>query len=255
MKLSITAAKTYLRIALLIAVLPIISIIVGAVATKTGLLDWKLGFGLLTFRGPPMIAMLSVATGVIGLVVALLAGIKELWLRAAAPLVVTLAVMGGFMGLKSAVTSVPPIHDVATDWSEPLTFSEAVMASRGAGTNAVLPDPLAPDRKSRVADLNAKACPEAKPAVLAEAPAAAHDKVKAALVAVGLTIVTDDASTGRIEAVATSRLYGFKDDVVARIRAKDAGTQVDFRSVSRVGMSDLGANCKRITAIRAALLK
>ena len=73
MKLSITAAKTYLRIALLIAVLPIISIIVGAVATKTGLLDWKLGFGLLTFRGPPMIAMLSVATGVIGLVVALLA--------------------------------------------------------------------------------------------------------------------------------------------------------------------------------------
>jgi uncharacterized protein (DUF1499 family) len=74
-------------------------------------------------------------------------------------------------------------------------------------------------------------------------------------VAVGLTIVTDDASTGRIEAVATSRLYGFKDDVVARVRAKDAGTQVDFRSVSRVGMSDLGANCKRITAIRAALLK
>lgn len=254
MKLSITAAKTYLRIALLIAVLPIISIVVGAVATKTGLLNWKLGFGLMTFMGPPMIAMLSVATGVIGLVVALVAGIKDLWLRAAAPLVVTLVVMGGFMGLKSVATSVPPIHDVATDWSEPLTFSEAVMASRGAGSNPVVADPLAPD-KSRVADLNAKACPEAKPAVLAEAPAAAYDKVKAALVAVGLTIVTDDAATGRIEAVATSRLYGFKDDVVARVRAKDAGTQVDFRSVSRVGMSDLGANCKRITAIRAALLK
>ena len=254
MKLSITAAKTYLRIALLIAVLPIISIVVGAVATKTGLLDWKLGFGLMTFRGPPMIAMLSVATGVIGLVVALMAGIKDLWLRAAAPLLVTLVVMGGFMGLKSVATSVPPIHDVATDWSEPLTFSEAVMASRGADSNPVVADPLAPD-KSRVADLNAKACPEAKPAVLAEVPAAAYDKVKAALLAVGLTVVTDDAATGRIEAVATSRLYGFKDDVVARIRAKDGGTQIDLRSVSRVGMSDLGANCKRITAIRAALLK
>jgi len=254
MKISMTAAKTYLRIALLIAALPILSIVVGAVATKTGLLDWKLGFGLLTFRGPPMIAMLSVATGVIGLVVALMAGIKDLWLRAAAPLVVTLVVMGGFMGLRSVATSVPPIHDVATDWSEPLTFSEAVMASRGAGSNLVLPDPLAPD-KSRVADVNAKACPEAKPAILAEAPAAAYDKVKAALLSVGLTVMTDDAATGRIEAVATSRLYGFKDDVVARVRAKDAGTQVDLRSVSRVGMSDLGANCKRITAIRAALLK
>ncbi len=254
MKISITAAKTYLRIALLIAVLPVISIVVGAVATKTGLLNWKLGFGLLTFKGPPMIALLSVATGVIGLVVALMAGIKDLWLRAAAPLVVTLVVMGGFMGLKSVATSVPPIHDVATDWSEPLTFSEGVMASRGAESNPVVADPLAPD-KSRVAELNAKACPAAKPAVLAEAPAAAYGKVKAALLSVGLTLVTDEPATGRIEAVATSRLYGFKDDVVARIRAKDAGTQVDFRSVSRVGISDLGANCKRITAIRAALLK
>jgi fatty-acyl-CoA synthase len=254
MKISITAAKTYLRIALLIAALPILSIVVGAVATKTGLLDWKLGFGLLTFRGPPMIAMLSVATGVIGLVVALMAGIKDLWLRAAAPLVVTLVVMGGFMGLRSVATSVPPIHDVATDWSEPLTFSEAVMAARGAESNLVLPDPLAPD-KSRVADVNAKACPEAKPAVLAEAPAAAYDKVKAALLSVGLTVMTDDPATGRIEAVATSRLYGFKDDVVARVLAKDAGTQVDLRSVSRVGMSDLGANCKRIIAIRSVLLK
>ncbi|MCX8499800.1 MAG: fatty-acyl-CoA synthase, partial [Caulobacteraceae bacterium] len=158
MKISITAAKTYLRIALLIAVLPVISIVVGAVGTKTGLLNWKLGFGLLTFMGPPMIAMLSVATGVIGLVLALMAGIKDLWLRAAAPLVVTLVIMGGFMGLKSVATSVPPIHDVATDWSEPLTFSDAVMTSRGSDSNPVVADPLAPDKKSRVADLNAKAC-------------------------------------------------------------------------------------------------
>lgn len=255
MKLSIATAKTYLRIALLIAFLPVISIVVGAVATKTGLLDWKLGFGLLTFRGPPMIALFSVATGIIGLVVALIAGIKVLWLRAAAPLVVTLVVMGGFMGLRSVATSVPPIHDVATDWSEPLTFSEAVMTARGTGTNPVLADPLAPNKKSRVADLNASACPAAKPVVLTEAPAAAYDKVKAAILSVGLTLVTDEPATGRIEAVATSLLYGFKDDVVARVRPKDDGTQVDFRSVSRVGMSDLGANCKRITAIRTALLK
>jgi fatty-acyl-CoA synthase len=254
MKISITTAKTYLRIALLIALLPVISIVVGAVATKTGLLNWKLGFGLLTFMAPPMIALLSVATGIIGLVLALMAGIKDLWLRAAAPLVVTLVVMGGFMGLKSVAGSVPPIHDVATDWSEPLTFSETVMTSRGADSNPVVADPLAPD-KSRVADLNAKACPAAKPVVLAETPASAYGKVKAAVLSVGLTLVTDEPATGRIEAVATSRLYGFKDDVVARIRAKDAGTQVDFRSVSRVGISDLGANCKRITAIRAALLK
>jgi len=48
--------------------------------------------------------------------------------------------------------------------------------------------------------------------------------------------------------VAETRWFGFRDDVVARIGAN----QIDFRSVSRVGQSDLGANAKRIEALRAA---
>jgi uncharacterized protein (DUF1499 family) len=52
-----------------------------------------------------------------------------------------------------------------------------------------------------------------------------------------------------IEATATTFWFGFKDDVVLRIRPTANGSIVDVRSVSRVGQSDLGANAKRIRAI------
>ena len=40
------------------------------------------------------------------------------------------------------------------------------------------------------------------------------------------------------------------DDVVVRVQpAADGGTQVDVRSISRVGQSDLGANAARIGEI------
>jgi uncharacterized protein (DUF1499 family) len=42
-------------------------------------------------------------------------------------------------------------------------------------------------------------------------------------------------------------LFGFRDDLVVRISAEEGkGTRVDVRSKSRVGMSDLGQNAKRI---------
>ena len=50
----------------------------------------------------------------------------------------------------------------------------------------------------------------------------------------------------RIEAVDTTLLYGFKDDVVVRIRSDAGGSRMDVRSVSRVGHSDLGVNAARI---------
>lgn len=52
---------------------------------------------------------------------------------------------------------------------------------------------------------------------------------------------------GRIEATATTRWFGFKDDVVIRIVPSAVnGSRVDIRSVSRVGLSDVGTNARRI---------
>jgi len=57
-----------------------------------------------------------------------------------------------------------------------------------------------------------------------------------------------------IEATATTRWFGFKDDVVIRVSAMpDGGSRVDMRSVSRVGRSDVGTNARRIQAFLSEL--
>ena len=71
----------------------------------------------------------------------------------------------------------------------------------------------------------------------------------------GWVVDRNDATTGVIEAHATSFWYGFTDDIAIRVRRlpDDSGTTIDMRSVSRVGLSDLGANAKRVRAYMRAL--
>ena len=64
-----------------------------------------------------------------------------------------------------------------------------------------------------------------------------------------MDIVALDANAGRIEAVATTAWFGFKDDVVVRVSNNAGGSKIDIRSVSRVGRSDIGKNAERIREI------
>jgi hypothetical protein len=59
--------------------------------------------------------------------------------------------------------------------------------------------------------------------------------------------------TGSIHAVAFTPLLRFPDDVVVRLEESPEGTRVDMRSVSRMGMHDLGQNARRIKAFLADL--
>ncbi|MBU3919983.1 MAG: DUF1499 domain-containing protein, partial [Alphaproteobacteria bacterium] len=71
----------------------------------------------------------------------------------------------------------------------------------------------------------------------------------AALAAVeskGWTVVLAEPEEGRIEATETSYWFGFKDDIMIRVRSEEGGVRIDVRSASRVGLSDLGANAKRV---------
>ncbi len=79
-------------------------------------------------------------------------------------------------------------------------------------------------------------------------PEAAFEHALETARAMGWEIVASDARAGRIEATATTFWYGFKDDVVIRVRPMATGSRVDLRSVSRVGQSDLGKNAARIRA-------
>ncbi|MBT5105400.1 MAG: DUF1499 domain-containing protein [Porticoccaceae bacterium] len=62
-----------------------------------------------------------------------------------------------------------------------------------------------------------------------------------------MKISSKDASILQFEAQTITPLFGFVDDIVVRIAALDEhSSTIDIRSVSRVGVTDLGANAKRI---------
>jgi len=104
-----------------------------------------------------------------------------------------------------------------------------------------------------IAVLQRAAYPDVQPVQLTEAPGVAYTRALRAAESMGWTIVAADSLEGRIEATATTTWFGFKDDVVIRLRAEGAGTRLDVRSVSRVGRSDVGANAARIRAYVKAL--
>ena len=56
-----------------------------------------------------------------------------------------------------------------------------------------------------------------------------------------------------IQAVATTRVMRFKDDVVIRVRRGGGRTRVTMRSHSRVGKWDFGQNARNIREFQAAL--
>jgi fatty-acyl-CoA synthase len=83
----------------------------------------------------------------------------------------------------------------------------------------------------------------------------AYDKARAALLAQGMTLVTENPAGGRIEATDTTRYMKLKGDVLVRVKAEGAGARVDIRSVSRTGIADLGENCRRVARLRRAIAR
>jgi uncharacterized protein (DUF1499 family) len=79
------------------------------------------------------------------------------------------------------------------------------------------------------------------------------DKAVQVATAMGWDIYLQDRNAGIIEAVDTTAVMGFRDDIVIRVRTNEEGALVDLRSVSRVGVGDLGANAKRIKAFLDAV--
>ncbi|PVM92616.1 fatty-acyl-CoA synthase [Caulobacter radicis] len=244
--------------AVAIALAPVVLVVVGALGAKTGLLDKALAYDFLTRDLAPMIAWLSLLTGLLGVVVAMIGGIQRHWRRALLALAITVATLGVFFLATGTPARAAPVGDVATDWKAPLGFSDNVLARRGEAAAPVLDEPSLPVGSElfagrRVAEVNAETCPAARTLVLTRSPADAYEAAKAALQAKGLTLVTDDPGEGRLEAAGASFWYGLKDDVVVRVRPDAGGARVDVRSVARDEGGDLGRNCGRVTGLLKAI--
>lgn len=160
---------------------------------------------------------------------------------------VAISVAAALVGLVAVVipyswqrraASVPRIHDVSTDLDNPPMF-QAVVPLRAEAPNTL-------ERPPMLAQQQRDGYPDLAPVTLAMPPDQAFDRALAVAQAKGWEIVSADKAAGRIEATDTTRWFGFKDDVVIRLTPWGSGTRVDMRSVSRVGLSDIGTNARRI---------
>lgn len=138
----------------------------------------------------------------------------------------------------------PAIHDITTDTEDPPIFTAAV-ALRDTGANSLEIDPDTLETQRR-------AYPGIVTLHSASSIEAAFYRAQVTVREMGWEIHREDLNAGYIEAVDTTSIMGFKDDIVIRLRTNAQGTLVDMRSVSRVGISDLGANAARIEAFSSA---
>lgn len=157
----------------------------------------------------------------------------------------------GFMGYWISVArSVPQIHDITTNLDNPPQFQVlklrpddfADIPGRGEPKYAGM------DAKERWKVLHRGAYGDLKTVVLQLPVDRAVTLATEVARERGWEIAASKPDEGRLEATDTVSLFKFKDDVVVRVQPGPGGltSEVDVRSVSRVGKSDLGVNAQRI---------
>lgn len=129
-------------------------------------------------------------------------------------------------------SAVPPINDITTDPANPPQYMTAARPYPG----------------TEFARQQRAAYPDIAPVMLPLPPREAYERALKTAESMGWEVVGRDAAKGTLEAVDTTRWFGFKDDIAVRVVATDGGSRVDVRSKSRLGRSDIGTNARRIRA-------
>ena len=200
---------------------------------------------------PPIVGFLGfVAGGVIGLFNAI-AGIFVF--RRDRRRGITIMVLSEIPALALIFSSLsglgkPLINDITTDVDEPPLLVYAMGRPANHGRDMVYPEAFGEQQHA--------AYPDLKPLHLDEAPDAAFQRaLTLARSHPAWEIDSVNEPNRTFEGVTTSRIFGFQDDFVVRVRPDEKGSLVDMRSKSRDGKGDLGVNAARIREFLDALAK
>ncbi|MFT3997945.1 MAG: DUF1499 domain-containing protein [Asticcacaulis sp.] len=219
-------------------------------ATGVGYIDYDLGFNMIALDYVPKIATVAMILSALSLLISIFKAPRRYGPWALGAVAISGGVLAGYYAYELRVKGNPPIHDVATDWDRPVTFSAKLMEARGPDANPVEDSPYVGRNVAyewagqTVAAINAQTCPKAHSITGRPKDAA---QVAAILKAQGYTVF--GRSDWRVEATWEDRLWGVKSDVVVRLDPD----RTDIRSISRQEAVDLGGNCKRVLALIDAI--
>lgn len=238
------------RLTLLAALLcfgAVLVALVMSIGSGQGWWHWRVGLTTLRY------AFYAAAGGALLALVALLVGrrVGKLLLVNLLALVVAVGFLLYLGSLARTARALPPIHDITTNLADMPQFGRlrvradnyASVEKTGRGDL----QPLAPEARWRT--LHAEAYGDLRTIRVATDVAATIRRAEQLARERGWEIARADPAAGILEATETSLFFRFKDDVVLRARPAaggGSGTDVDMRSISRVGGSDVGMNAKRI---------
>ena len=157
--------------------------------------------------------------------------------------------------------TLPAIHDISTDTQIPPAFTAALTLRSDSDHNTDYAEANAAQQRATWSDI--------QPLIIQLPIKQVHAQAQALIAQRGWTITAN--SDTQLEAVVSSALFGFRDDIAIRLisveptaatknvhdlnakKQPKMATRVDMRSASRVGKSDLGANAERIRAFLSDL--
>ncbi|MBT0654332.1 DUF1499 domain-containing protein [Geomobilimonas luticola] len=223
--------------ALGVALIATISLAAAGLGTRLDLWHFRTGFAILKYSAYG--GLLAAALALTAAIVAFRGKYLPGFVLSLVALALGITVVALPLSWQSTARKLPRIHDITTDIVNPPRFV-AILPLRAKASNP------AEYSGPEIAAKQREAYPDVKTVVLGVASDQAFALALDAARRMGWRIVAALPAEGRIEATDTTFWFGFTDDIVVRITPAGDRSLVDVRSVSRVGVSDVGTNARRI---------
>jgi uncharacterized protein (DUF1499 family) len=228
----------------------------GPLGIWLGFSDFRAGFGFLQIVNAwsPWIAGVTLVVALGILIASKVLSIENGSRLCALALVGTLSAALAYFVPESFRPSdgTPPIHDITTNPANPPAYV-AIVPLRADAPNTMVYGSGQDMTAQKLTAFQQSAYPDIIPQRFTSSVEEVFASALSAMESLGWDIVDSNLAEGRIEATDTTFWFRFKDDVVVYISREGSETVLNARSLSRVGISDVGKNTERLRAFFALL--
>jgi len=220
----------------LLAIVALLMLAIAGPAYQLGVLPLSFAFGVL--RWAAYVGIVAAIANAIVVVLAYRGGQRLRLALSVVAIVIAIGTIAVPLRWQLAAKAAPPIHDISTDLQNPPSFSAILPLRQGAANGLDRPAATNAAQRQFYGDIQPITLPMPREEVFEEAYELMQERE--------WQVINADKDKGIIEATDSTPWFGFKDDVVVRLTPWGSGTRVDMRSVSRIGVSDIGTNAKRV---------
>ncbi len=193
--------------------------------------------GFIAFMSMMIPAAVVAAVGVIAVILGRMKKVPAT--KALAGTVLALGLIGAmYFAVIRPAGAAPRLHDITTNVDNPPQFATLSLREDNLIPFASLEEWRAAHRQGY---------PDIAPILINKNPSEVLASARALATSKGWTVASVDPQNLQMEATAYAGYLRFRDDVIVKVTpVVDGSSRVDMRSVSRVGLSDLGYNAARI---------